>query len=250
MCRLLGAMSATPSYPLATLLGEELEPFAALSSHHCDGWGIAYWNEHDDLVTAKAPEVARDSPAFHAAIDAARTDAAVLHLRKASENMPNTAANTHPFVAGSVSLAHNGYLSPRSAVDALLEDVAGRPCEGDTDSERFFGLVLAEMRHSGPVDALARAAERITAVADVHSLNSLLLTHEAMYAFTWYDEDVLRREKQDIDSYILRFRPSREDVIVASSGWEQASPRWEVLANGTILAVSRGDLRTTVHKTM
>lgn len=250
MCRLLGAMSVTPSLPLTTLLGEELEPFAALSSHHCDGWGIAYWNGRDDLVTEKAPEVARNSPDFRAAIDAARTDAAILHLRKASENMPNMDVNTHPFGAGSVSFAHNGYFSPRETVDRLLADAGGRPCAGDTDSERYFELVLAEMRHSGPVDALARVAERINAVTDVHSLNALLLTHEAMYAFTWYDEEVLRRENEDADSYVLRFRVSRQDVIVASSGWEQASPRWEALGNGTVLAVSRGDLRTTVHKTM
>lgn len=54
---------------------------------------------------------------------------------------------------------------------------------------------------------------------------------------------------EDVDSYVLRFRPGRESVIVASNGWEQPSPEWEVLANGTILEVNRSDLRTTVYKT-
>ena len=46
------------------------------------------------------------------------------------------------------------------------------------------------MRHSGPVTALARAAARIYAVTDVISLNALLLTHQGLYAFASYDEEV------------------------------------------------------------
>jgi hypothetical protein len=109
---------------------------------------------------------------------------------------------------------------------------------------------MAEMESSEPVEALARTAERVAAVAEVVSLNALLLTHEALYAFSCYDEEVLRREGDDVDSYVLRFRPGRENVIVASSGWEQASPQWEALGNGTVLEIGRGDLRTKAHKTM
>ncbi len=250
MCRLLGVMSATPSLPLAELLASELEPFAALSSHHCDGWGISHWNDDDELVTAKEPEVARDSPGFRATIDGARTDAALLHLRKASVGMTNSEANTHPFLADGVSFAHNGYFSPRSAVDEVLAKRSLRACEGETDSERYFRLLMDEMRRSGPVDALARTAEVIGGVAEIVSLNALLLTREALYAFTCYDEEVLRRDGDDVEGYVLRFRAGSENVIVASSGWEQASPEWEVLANGTILEIGRRDLRTTVHKTM
>lgn len=250
MCRLLGVMSATPSLPLAELLGDELAPFAALSSHHCDGWGISHWNDKDELVTVKEPEVARDSPGFRAAIDGARTDAALLHLRKASADMRNGDANTHPFVADGVSFAHNGYFSPRSAADTLLEERSGRTCEGDTDSERYFGLLLKEMERGEPVEALARTAELIAGATEVVALNALLLTHEALYAFTYYDAEILRRDNEDADSYVLRFRRGLDQVIVASSGWEQAAPVWEVVPNGTILEIGRKDLRTAVHKTM
>ncbi len=246
MCRLLGVMSATPSLPLTELLSSDLEPFAALSGHHCDGWGISHWNDADELVTAKEPEVARNSPGFRAAIDAARTDAALLHLRKASVGMVNRAENTHPFVAPGISFAHNGYFSPRSAVDPLVE----WPCEGDTDSERYFGLLMSELDSADPVEALARTAERIAAVAEIVSLNALLLTRSSLYAFTYYDEEILRRDGDDVEGYVLRFRPGTESVVVASSGWEQASPQWEVLANGSILEIGRGDLKTKVHHTM
>ena len=248
MCRLLGVVSLTPPRRLAELLDGELEPFAALSSVHCDGWGIAHWDEAESLVIDKAPEAAQDSHAFRVAVDGARTQAALLHLRKASVDMANTAANTHPFAAGSVAFAHNGYFSPRAAGDALLAESSGRPCAGDTDSERYFALVLAEMRHHGPVHALARAAARISAAATVVSLNALMLTHQALYAFACYDEGVIAAQGGDIDSYVLRFRPGRDDVIVASNGWDQPAPRWEVIENGSILEIRRDDLRTTMHR--
>jgi len=87
MCRLLGVVSSTPPRRLPELLEGELEPFAALSSVHCDGWGIAHWDEAESLVIDKAPEAAQGSLAFQAAVDGARTQAAVLHLRKASTDM-------------------------------------------------------------------------------------------------------------------------------------------------------------------
>jgi len=249
MCRLLGVVSATTPRPLPDLLGAELEPFAALSSVHCDGWGIAYWNEADDLVLDKAPEAATGSAAFRAAVEGAHTRAAILHLRKASVGMANLPQNTHPFAAGSVTFAHNGYFSPLGPVDDLLRESSSRTCVGDTDSERYFGLALAEMRHHGPVLALSRAAARISAVAEVVSLNALMLTHQALYAFAYYDADVIAAQGGDPDTYVLRFRPGRDDVIVASSGWEQPTPDWEILAKGTVLEVRRDDLRTTVHRT-
>jgi predicted glutamine amidotransferase len=246
MCRLLGVVSATPPRALPELLDGELEPFAALSSVHCDGWGIAHWNDTDDLVVDKAPEAASGSAGFATAAAKARTQAAILHLRKASAGMPTTKANTHPFAAGSVAFAHNGFFSPREKIDAMLD---GRGCEGDTDSERYFALVLAEMRHGGPVPALARAASRIAAATEVISLNAMLLTHQALYTFAYYDEKVIAATPgEDLDSYVLRFRPGPDDVIVASNGWDQPAPQWEVLGNGAILEVSRADLRTTVHR--
>jgi predicted glutamine amidotransferase len=248
MCRLFGVVSATPLRPLPELLGADLESFAALSEVHCDGWGVAYWNQTDDLVVHKAPEAARDSPAFHTATARAYTQAAILHLRRASPGMARVTVNTHPFSAGSVAFAHNGYFSPRPAVDDILGETWRRTCTGDTDSERFFALVLAEMGHAGPVLALARAAARIVAVAEVLSLNTLLLTHQAVYAFAYYDEEVITAHDEEVASYALRFRRGPDKVVVASSGWVQSTPVWETMGNGDILEVRRGTLETILHR--
>jgi predicted glutamine amidotransferase len=160
--------------------------------------------------------------------------------------MANTDLNTHPFVAGSVAFAHNGYLSPLSVLDELVTEVGGRPSEGDTDSERYFSLVLAALRDTGPVQALHQAATQIADAAEVVSLNCLLLTHDALYASARYDEKVIAAEHGDLDPYELKYRVSADSVTVASSGWAQPAP-WTPLVNGQILEIRRRDLRTSVH---
>jgi predicted glutamine amidotransferase len=245
MCRLLAVLSAGPG-ALTEHLGADLGRFAALSQTHCDGWGIAYWDERGELVSAKHPEPAQGSERFGAAVEAARTDAALLHLRKASKNMANLPDNTHPFVAGDLAFAHNGYLSPLSALDGLVSEAGGPPSVGGTDSERYFNLVLARLPGDGPVQALHQAATLIADAAEVVSLNCLLLTRDALYASARYDEKVIEARGEDPSLYELRYRVTGGHVTVASSGWPQPAP-WAPLVNGQILEVRRRDLRTSVH---
>jgi len=245
MCRLLGLVSAEPE-PLPAQLGSDLSEFTKLSDHHCDGWGIAYWDGADDLVCHKAPEPARRSADFEARTAAATSDAALLHLRKASANMANNLDNTHPFVAGSVAFAHNGYLNPVSELDRLVTEVGGRDSTGDTDSERYFNLVLAQLRRHGPAEALHIAAELIADRTEAMSLNCLLLTHDALFASCRYDEKVVRAMGSDPRTFELRYRADADRVVVASEGWAQPEP-WRMLHNGQILQVDRSDLRATVH---
>ncbi|MGI8881852.1 MAG: class II glutamine amidotransferase [Jatrophihabitans sp.] len=247
MCRLLGVV-ANRNAPLVGLLGAELDPFRRLSEVHCDGWGIAYWDEHDNLRSAKAPEAALGSTAFDAAADSAATDAALLHLRKASVGMPNGPQNTHPFQAGSIAFAHNGYIHPTETLDGLLGTAHGPAPIGDTDSERYFDILLAALRDSGPVEALDRTITAITDAAEFISLNCLLLTHDALYAAVRFDAAAVAAKGDDPDTYTLRFWSRPDSVIVASSGWDQAAPDWEDLNDGQLLEIRRHDLRTTVHR--
>lgn len=247
MCRLL-AVVAPSRAPLETLLTPEIGPFTDLAAIHCDGWGVSYWDEQDDLVTRKAPEPALTSSSYRQVLSSARTDAAILHLRKASTGMANRVENTHPFVAGSVAFAHNGYFSPLAPVEALVTAAGGRTYEGTTDSERYFALVLAGLRTAGPAEALHRAADSIAAVAEVVSLNALLLTHQSLFALAFYDEKVILAQDKEVATYALKYRLAGEEVVVASSGWEQAAPRWEQLPNGSVLEVRRRDRRITVHR--
>ncbi len=248
MCRLLGVVSTT-AQPLTALLRDDLRHFTALSSEHCDGWGVAHWNREGGLTVRKAPEAAQPSAAYHAAVDEAYTDAAILHLRKASTGMVNTADNTHPFTAGSIAFAHNGWASDLPALDAALAEAGGPPCVGSTDSERYFGLVLAALRSVPPEVALTAVAAQVTGSMRTEALNCLLLTEDSLYAFTSFDPTrPTSSGKNPFTSYQLGFRVGEDSVVVASSGWEHSAAPWEPLPNGRILRVRRRDLHTSVHR--
>jgi predicted glutamine amidotransferase len=268
MCRLLGVVTSRPA-PLAGLLAGDLDPFRGLADEHCDGWGIAHHPadhpaDHSATgvgpkgapVVRRSPRHALDGTAFTDAVTATETAAALLHLRKASAGMAVTEANTHPFAADGVALAHNGFFTPRAAVDALLPD-AGAGCAGDTDSERYFALIRARLAGSGtdggggrpgptpPHLALRDAAAAISGVAQVESLNALLLTPDALYAYARYEPQVVAARGGDAQSYGMAYRVDHTAggawrVVVASNGWEQPSPAWRPLPNGSVLEATRG----------
>jgi predicted glutamine amidotransferase len=260
MCRLLGVVTSRPA-PLAGLLAGDLDPFRALADEHCDGWGIAHHPpdhpaDHSATgvgpkgapVVRRSPRHALDGTAFTDAVAGTETAAALLHLRKASAGMAVTEANTHPFAADGVALAHNGFFTPRAAVDALLPD-AGAGCAGDTDSERYFALVRARLAADPgrlpPHLALRDAAAAISGVAQVESLNALLLTPDALYAYARYEPQVVAARNGDAHSYGMAYRVDHTvdgawRVVVASNGWEQPSPAWRRLPNGSVLEATRG----------
>lgn len=248
MCRLLGVVS-TSAQPLTASLRDDLEHFTALSDDHCDGWGLGYGDGSGGYTVRKAPETARTSAGYRAALEEARTDAAVLHLRKASPGMVNTAINTHPFTDGRVVFAHNGWAEDTAVLDAELARAGGPPCGGTTDSERYFGLVLAALRSVAPEVALTGVSHRINALTRVEALNCLMLTDEALYAFSSFDASRPTGSGRDpVATYTMGYRIGPEGVVVASSGWEDPSLPWEPLPNGRVLRVGRRDLHTSVHR--
>jgi predicted glutamine amidotransferase len=246
MCRLLGTVVRSPSR-LNTVFGDELAEFIALSAEHPDGWGLAYAAGNNRIAVRKSPT--RAGAPLGAELVAARSNAAILHLRRASAKMPNTYANTHPFLADdSMAVAHNGYVSPLGVLDRLCAAVDAAPVVGDTDSERFVQLLRTFVPYHSKPEALNRTAQMIDRVAAVESLNCLVLTPEALYAMCCYDESVIKMNgRNEVASYDLRYKSEKDRVTVASSGVYQRPSQWRQLHNGEVLEVRRKDLRTTVH---
>ncbi len=248
MCRLLGVVSTT-AQPLTTLLADDLPPYTALSAEHCDGWGVAHWNDRDALELTKAAEAAAGSSGYREALAGAHTDAALLHLRKASSGMDNTALNTHPFTDGRIAFAHNGWASDAAKLDAMVTSAGGPACAGTTDSERYFSLLRAALTGAAPEVALTAVSTAVFDAMPTEALNCLLLTEDALYAYTSYDGTRPTASGKDPhESYEMGFRVLPDRVIVASSGWAHDDAPWEPLRNGQILRVGRRDLHTSVHR--
>ena len=245
MCRLLAYVTRQPR-GLADVLGKGLPAFAALSAHHRDGWGFAWYRSDDGrLEVAKAPEQAQDSPAFAETAARIRTNMLIGHLRWATPGMDLFAENTHPFARGSLAFAHNGSLSPLDAVEELIAPAERASLEGTTDSERYFLALLTTIERTGDAERAVR--ELIAALHQrVHStcLNALVLTPQALYVVCDWAADA-PMVRQGANYYRIYYHTSADGVLVGSSGWQQAGD-WTELENGHALVVERGTLRTYV----
>jgi predicted glutamine amidotransferase len=246
MCRLLGWAGRRPT-TLADLLGEEdLAAFTGMSALHGDGWGVARSTARGVQVR-KRPDAARTSPRFDRWARSRRSDLGLAHLRRATLGLSVGTANTHPFTDRRIAFAHNGSISPPVALDRLLIPRTADRRRGTTDSERYF-LAVAERMDAGatPEEALRTTADAIAATATFTSLNCLLLTPEALYAFCRINPSG-PMEDDDPEYYTLRYRVADGAVVVASSGWGAG---WRDLADGDLLVVERHSLELSVQSTV
>jgi predicted glutamine amidotransferase len=241
MCRLLGTVSTTP-VTLDHVLGDERDAFLALARQHGDGWGHA-WADDGGVQVRKAPDCALDSADLARLAAGQPAEVALTHLRWATLGLPVQPDNTHPFTDGRLAFAHNGSIEPPAALDGLVAPDLLAQRRGDTDSERYFLAVLTRMAQGAdPAQALAdTVADIVASSARVHSLNSMLLTPDALYAVCCYDP----ASYADPEYYPLLYRREGDAVVVASTGWTD-SAGWSTLSNGQLLVVERGTLATTV----
>ncbi len=187
MCRLLG-WATRSAVTLHDLLGEDdLLDFTELSVKHGDGWGVARATE-DGVKVHKRPDAARASRSFALWARTHATDLGMAHLRWATMGLSVGIENTHPFTDGRVAFAHNGSVLSPTSLDQLVAPGVARHRRGTTDSERYFLAVRSRMADgASPEEALRTTADAIAATASFTSLNCLLLTPEALYAFCRID---------------------------------------------------------------
>ncbi|MCA1192995.1 MULTISPECIES: class II glutamine amidotransferase [unclassified Saccharopolyspora] len=245
MCRLLGVVAREPA-ALGDLLAEEIPEFLALSREHADGWGIASW-AGDEAAVVRDVAAAHDSARF-AAATRTELDSGLLHIRLASSGSPVAPQNTHPFVGPGIAFAHNGFFAPRDALDAVIPAELLATAAGNTDSERYFLLLRALLREHDPATAISLAAARIRARAtEFASLNCLLLTEEALYAYSEEDPRSEVSKRRGPDFFRLRYHATADRVVVGSSGLPTAEAEWSLLPYRQVLEIHRSDLRVTIH---
>ncbi len=242
MCRLLAYASRTPT-TLTELLGaDDLAAFTALSRVHCDGWGLA-WAQDDGVGTMRVPDPAHSSPEFARASQQHRADAAIAHVRWATDDLAIDLANTHPFSDGRIAFAHNGAIRPADALDALVPDALQAERHGTTDSERYFLAVLAEARRSDLATGLATVVNAIVEGGyDYTCLNAMVVTDRELIAVNRFRPEAEAVEGPEY--YRLRYRVTPDAVVVGSSGWGDG---WRSLENGQLLIVQRRSLEVEIR---
>ena len=243
MCRLMGYVSqAESSFPAQ--VGKDFEEFIALSSVHCDGWGISTNDRHHaHTVLEKKVEAAAESSTFKTVITDNAADGALLHLRWATKGLNNSENNTHPFVYGDYSFIHNGSIFPPDSFAQFIDEKFKSLIIGDTDSERYFYLLMGQIEKLGLVGGIKSTIAIVKEHGKTTSLNFMLMNNETFVVASEHDS-AKKPDWAPDDYYVIKYKKSDEGVLFASSGWNQ--PGWHILENHHAAIVNRSTFEIDV----
>jgi predicted glutamine amidotransferase len=218
----------------ASVVGKDFQEFVKLSAIHCDGWGIT--DKSGEVV--KEADCAVKNPNFMEVIKSNKSDGALLHLRWATSGLPVNKANAHPFHFGKYSFTHNGSINPPTALDQFIAPRYLQEAVGNTDSERYFLLVIQKIEELGLVPGIKAAVKIIKENTSFSSINAMLLSPSKLIVITEHDNQK-RPDFGGEDYYDLHYKEDDHAILVASSGWPQDG--WHKIANHTMLVIDRHD---------
>lgn len=230
------------SFP--AIVGDYFSDFVALSSVHCDGWGLSTVDQSGShIVLNRKVEAAAASSTFDATVAKNIADGALLHLRWATKGISISENNTHPFVYGDYSFIHNGSIFPPDVIVPFIDPKFKSLIIEESDSERYFYLVMTEVEKLGLVAGFRSALAIIKEYGDTTSLNCMLMNRD--YFLTASEHDTARKPDWAPDDYYeIKYLPTPEGVLFASSGWNQ--PGWTTLDNHHAALVNRSSFEIEV----
>ncbi len=230
------------SFP--AIVGDYFSDFVALSSVHCDGWGLSTVDQSGShIVLNREVEAAAASSTFDATVAKNIADGALLHLRWATKGISISENNTHPFVYGDYSFIHNGSIFPPDVIAPFIDPKFKSLIVEESDSERYFYLVMTEVEKLGLVAGVKSALAIIKEHGDTTSLNCMLMNRD--YFLTVSEHDTARKPDWAPDDYYeIKYLPTPEGVLFASSGWNQ--PGWTTLENHHAALVNRSSFEIEV----
>ena len=241
MCRLLGIYGQVDFWQ-EIVLGfrrqaefGNIPPVEEMEPGHKDGWGMAKSGKDK---TAMVPIIRRigsamESDRYRQVVTSMDEipDIFLGHLRKASDDIPSTPANVHPFFHDGWAFIHNGTVY---GAESLPRDASLIPTSDESDTEYLFHYLLtAIMAHpiSTRIDeTLSMAVSSLK--ADYTAVNSMLSNGHDLY--------VISRYKTWQDYYTLHCYSLPAGVIISSEPIESNRlelARWSRLANNSLLRI-------------
>jgi predicted glutamine amidotransferase len=216
MCRLFGTAASAPVDLSFELLDSE-NPLLEQSERHDSGWGIACYENGVPLVR-RFPKAAHVDPGFRSAAEVV-SQLIMAHVRRATMGDLKL-ENTHPFAKDRYTYCHNGTILE---ADRLLEDSKLSP-GGETDSERFFCLLMTLLDPDDVIGTLRRTVEMTCERCRFSALNFLFCDGARLYAYRLglYELFWLGRNL-DLDAdtrthyHVHLERPSGEHLAMVSS---------------------------------
>jgi predicted glutamine amidotransferase len=175
MCRLFGAAASARVDVSFELLRSD-NSILRQSEEHDSGWGSAYYSDGVPDVR-RFPHAAHSDDAFDE-VTSGRARLIMVHVRRATIGDLKL-ENTHPFDRGPYTYCHNGTILKASE----LVPLADRSPRGDTDSERFFNLLMTGFDPEDVRASLRRTVEQVADVCRFSALNLLFCDGRRLYAY-------------------------------------------------------------------
>src|SRR4051812_18140592 len=230
MCRLFAAAASAPIDVSFELLRSD-NSILRQSERHDSGWGSAYYSSDDVPDVRRFPEAAHADEAFDE-VTTGRSRLIMVHVRRATIGDLKL-ENTHPFSEGAYTYCHNGTILKA----AQLVPLADRAPRGDTDSERFFNLLMTGFDSGDVIGSLRRTVEEVIGLCGFSALNFLFCDGKRLYAYRfgiyrlfW----LLRRIDLDADTetryHVHLERPHSEHVLLVSSEQLDSRAGWAELS--------------------
>jgi predicted glutamine amidotransferase len=252
MCRLFGMHAGDHPVKATFWLLTAPDSLAEQSRREADGFGIGVYDREGRPSVVKAPIAAYEDKAFAAEARDVESLTFIAHVRYASTG-GDVKANTHPFEQDNRLLAHNGVVEDLDLLDARLQQLGVMDLvKGDTDSERVFALITAEIRSNGGDvgAALASALGWIAENCRLFALNIILTDAANVWAVRYPDTHplyVLELSGEDRKSGMKTHRISmRSEQLEAEKrpavllGTEKIddNPNWRMMDSGEILHIA------------
>jgi len=241
MCRLLGICGPINNWREIVMAFSQqaetgnLPPGRQTDPGHEDGWGITISNPRQTAMVSLVRQLgsAHGSPSYREAVYTMPDQPAILlcHLRKASDIVPITLSNTHPFVHNGWGFIHNGTIYQAQSLPRNPHLVF---TSEDSDTEHLFHYLLTKIKQRPAEKTLSGAiADGITSVRlDYTALNLMLSNGQDLY--------VLRYFKKHADYYTLYYYELSSGFIICSQPIELegfAQERWTLIANKSLLRI-------------
>jgi len=241
MCRLLGIYGQVDFWQ-EIVLGfrrqaqfGNIPPVEGMEPGHKSGWGMAGSSKDR---TAMVPIILRlgsamESDHYRQAVTSIDEVPNIFlgHLRKASDDIPSTPANVHPFFHDGWAFIHNGTVY---GAESLPRDASLIPTSDESDTEYLFHYLLTAIM-TNPMstridETLAMAVSSLK--ADYTAVNSMLSNGHDLYVISKY--------KMWEDYYTLHSYSLTTGVIISSEPVESSRldlARWNRLANNSLLRI-------------
>ena len=250
MCQLLGMNSNTPTDVTFSFTG-----FAQRAGHtgdHCDGWGIAFFEDkgvrhfvdHQRAVDSPIADLIRRYPIHSRNV--------IAHIRKATQGVVSL-ENCHPFVRELWGrywvFAHNGNLVDfHPKLHATFKPV------GDTDSERAFCWLMQELAKShasmpSVTELNHTLGELVPQVARHGTFNFMLSQGEALwvhcsthlhYLLRQHPFGHARLQDQDMEVNFAEHTQAGDRVALVATQPLTLNEDWVAMHKGQLLAFVGG----------